>query len=125
MGGLNPVNVPPGPLFVLMSWDLFVASMATKQTAAPAYWEGNISFGSYQPTGSMSGLDLIVDTNLPARTALLGMKNGATWYDLPGTPFSMRALNPTLLGLDIAVYGYGALGVQYPAAFTKTTVPAV
>jgi hypothetical protein len=75
------------------------------------------------PSVTMGGLAVQVDPNMPARTALLMLRNAATWYDLPGTPFSLRAVNVGQLGLDIAVYGYGALGVQYPGALAKTTVP--
>ena len=63
--------------------------------------------------------------NMPAKTALLYQSNAATWYDLPGTPFTLRAINVGQLGLDIGVYGYGALGVQYQGAIVKTTVPDV
>jgi hypothetical protein len=125
LAGLNPQLVPAGQLGMLVSWDLAVSSMGiVGGDNAPVFWDGSISFNGFLPSQTMGGLSIVADPNLPARTALLMQTNAATWYDLPGTPFSLRAVNVGLLGLDVAVYGYGALGVQYPGALAKTTVPA-
>lgn len=124
LGALNPDEVPAGGLFLAMSWDAFAGIMGVTVNEGPAFWSGNISFGSILPSTDMGGLSAFYAPGLPARTYLLGLRNAATWYDLPGTPFSLRAINVGQLGLDIAVYGYGALGVQYPGALVKTTVPA-
>jgi hypothetical protein len=122
-GGLDPTKVPAGGLFLAVSWDVWVSMVGIKTDDGPAFWNGTISFGDILPTANASGLSIIVSTSLPARTYLLGLRNAATWYDLPGTPFSLRAINVGQLGLDVGVYGYGALGVQYPGALVKTTVP--
>lgn len=118
---LNPANVPPGRFFLAVSWDQAVSLIGTKEADGPAFWDGSISFGTNLPTADMGGLVVFVDPNLPAATYLLGQSQAATWYDLPGSPQSIRALNVGQLGLDVGVYGYGALGVQYPGAFAKAT----
>lgn len=123
MGGLDPTKVPAGGLFLAVSWDVWASIMGVKTDDGPAFWSGSISFGSVAPTSDLGGLSLFYAPGLPARTYLMGLRNAATWYDLPGTPFSLRAINVAQLGLDVAVYGYGALGVQYPAALVKTTQP--
>lgn len=123
-GGLDPTKVPPGGVFLAVAWDVWVSMMGITVNDGPAFWNGTISFGSILPTADVGGLSIIVSTNLAAGTYLLGLRNGATWYDLPGTPFNLRAINVGQLGLDIGVFGYGALGVQFAGAFVKTTVPA-
>jgi hypothetical protein len=123
MAGLDPTKVPAGGLFLAVSWDVWVGMMGVTVNDGPAFWSGDIAFGSMLPTANAGGLSIIVSTALPAATYLLGLRNGATWYDLPGTPFSLRAINVGQLGLDVAVYGYGALGVQYPGSLVTTTVP--
>lgn len=123
VGALSPATTPPGGLFLAMSYDVGVGLIGVPRDEGPAFWDGNVSFGSFTPTMTTGGLSAFVDPNMPARTYLLGHRQGATWYDLPGTPFNLRAVNVGLLGLDVAVYGYGALGIQYPGAFAKTTVP--
>lgn len=124
LGALDPSEVPAGGLFLAMSWDAWAGIMGVTTNDGPAFWSGSVSFGSILPTSDLGGLSAFYAPGLPARTYLMGLRNGATWYDLPNTPFSLRAINVGQLGLDVAVYGYGALGVQYPGAFVKTTVPA-
>ena len=124
VGALSPATTPPGGLFLAMSYDMGVGLIGVPRDEGPAFWDGSVSFGSFTPTVNAGGLSAFVDPNLPARTYLLGHRQGATWYDLPGTPFDLRAVNVGLLGLDVAVYGYGACGIQYPGSFAKTTVPA-
>lgn len=124
IGALDPAEVPAGGLFLAMSWDAWAGIMGVTVNDGPAFWSGNVSFGSILPTADMGGLSAFYAPGLLASTYLLGLRNAATWYDLPGTPFSLRAINVGQLGLDVAVYGYGAMGVQYPGALVKTTVPA-
>jgi len=125
IGGLSPATTPPGGLFCAVSHDVGVGLIGVPRDEGPAFWDGHVNFGRMTPEVTTdAGLSVFVDPNLPARTYLAGHRQGATWYDLPGTPFNLRAVNVGLLGLDIAVYGYGALGIQYPDAFTKTQQPA-
>ena len=124
MSAMDPTKVPAGPLFLAVSYDVGVGMIGVQKNDGPAFWDGSINFGSYQPSATMSGLQVIVSTNLPARTYLLGSRSSATWYDLPGAPFNLRAINVGHLGLDVAVYGYGACGVQYPGSLVKSTQPA-
>lgn len=122
---LDPTKVPAGSMGALVSWDLGVGAMGIKGADnIPVFWNGSVNFGSYMASTEMGGLTVQVDPNLSAGTAILMLTNAATWYDLPGTPFSLRAINVGQLGLDVGVYGYGALGIQYPGAVAHTTVPA-
>jgi hypothetical protein len=120
VAALSPATTPPGGLFLAMAYNVGAGLIGVKRDDGPAFWDGAVSFGSFTPTTTVGGLTAFVDPNLPASTYLLGHRQGATWYDVPGTPFRLQAVNVGLLGLDIAVYGYGALGIQYPGAFVKT-----
>jgi len=121
LGALNPANVPPGRLFLAAPWAAAAALAGVTAMEGPAYWTLNIDLGSYLPDMSAAGLPIIIDPNLPANTYLLGLSSAATWYDTPGVPYTLQAVNVGQLGLDLAVYGYGAFGVQYPGALVKTT----
>jgi phage head maturation protease len=118
---LDPANVPSGQLFLAVPWSAAAGLIGVTAQNAPAYWSMTIDIGSFVPDTNVAGLPTIIDPNLPANTYLLGMTSAATWYDTPGVPYTLQALNVGQLGLDLAVYGYGALGVQYPAALVKTT----
>jgi hypothetical protein len=122
IGALSPATTPPGGLFLGVAYNVGVGLIGVTRDQGPAFWDGQVTFGRMTPeVTNDAGLTVFVDPNLPADTYLAGHRQGATWYDLPGTPFNLRAVNVGLLGLDIAVYGYGALGIQYPGAFTKAT----
>jgi hypothetical protein len=124
-GALNPANVPPGGLWLGLSWDVAVQTIGIVGEAnTPVYWSGSIDLGSFTSDVSAGGLQTFVDPHAPAGTMLLGMKNAATWYEISGTPFNLKVVDINLLGLDVAVYGYGALGVQYPGAFVKMATTA-
>jgi len=123
VSALDPTKVPAGGLFLAVSWDVWAGLIGVTQDNGPAFWSGTVSFGSMLPSAELGGLSVFYAPGLPARTYLLGLRNAATWWDLPGTPFSLRAVNVGQLGLDVAVYGYGACGVQYPGALVKTTQP--
>lgn len=124
VAGLNPALVPAGGFFLATSWDVYASMMGVTVNNGPAFWQGSMSFGSMLPSATIGGLSVFYAPGLPARTYLFGLRNAATWYDLPGTPYSLRAINVGQLGLDVAVYGYGACGIQYPAALVKTTQPS-
>lgn len=125
IGALDPATAPPGGYFACIAQDVGVGLIGLTRDEGPAFWDGHVNFGRFTTEVSNdAGLSVFVDPNMPARSYLVGYREGATWYDLPGTPFNLRAVNVGLLGLDVAVYGYGALGIQYPGAFAKTTVPA-
>jgi hypothetical protein len=123
-GALNVNKVPAGGFSLAVSWDQWVNMIGVTVNDGPAFWNGSISFGEMLPHADAGGLSIYVESSLPVGTYLLMQRSAATWYDLPGTPFSLRAINVGQLGLDVGVYGYGAVGVQYPYALVKATVPA-
>lgn len=52
--------------------------------------------------------------------ALVGIKAGATFYELPGVPIRVEAVDMVNGGVDAGVFGYYATNVHAPGAFTKT-----
>lgn len=121
---MSPTAVPAGRLFMAVSYDIAAAMIGVTAQNGPAFWGGDINLANFTPDANVGGLDVIIATAFPARTYLLGMSTAATWYDAPGVPYTLQAVNVGKLGLDIGLYGYGALGVQYPGAFVKTTQPS-
>jgi hypothetical protein len=76
--------------------------------------------GTIAPTaleGSVAGMRLAVDGNLPADTAILGDSAAAEFFEQVGGMVS--ALEPTILGTAIAFYGYAATCIVRPAALVK------
>jgi len=117
IGALDPEGTPAGPLFLSLAWDLLPAWISLADQDRPAFWDGRVQFGSMVPTLSADGLTVMIDRDLPAGAALLGSALGATWYERPGSPVEIRAVDVSVAGVDVGVVGYGALSVEYPGAF--------
>lgn len=117
---LNPLTTPPGPMFVAMSYDVYVGAIGVTGLNGPAFWGMNLNLGEMTP-GVTSTPDFVVDANLPAKTMILGSKNAATTYGGPSTSADVRVVDVGLLGYDIGVYFFAALAITYPTGFAKLT----
>lgn len=85
----------------------------------PTVNPGN-ALGNIQPTsfaGSIAGMRLVVDKNFPAGTAILGDSLYVESYETIGGQVS--AMEPSVLGTQIAFYGYMAWKVLVPEAFIQ------
>lgn len=128
LAGLNPNVTPPGQLFVGMSFDVGAVMFGVTADKGPAFWSGSLSMsGGGGPDADMSGagLHLYVDWDLPAKTMLAGSRPAATWYEDPTSPADVRVVDVSLLGVDVGVYGFGALIIEFPQAFAKTTFTTI
>ena len=67
VGALAPATTPPGGLFLSMSYDVGVGLIGVPRDEGPAFWDGNVNFGTFTPTMTTGGLTVFVDPNLPAR----------------------------------------------------------
>jgi hypothetical protein len=123
LAALDPAVTPAGPLFVAMSYDVALPLVSVTQANGPAFWEGRMDFGSSLPTVSGGGMSMFIDWNLPAKTMLAGSTQAATVHLSAGAPADIRVVDVSLLGLDVGVYGFLAITVEYPAAFAKMTLP--
>jgi HK97 family phage major capsid protein len=85
------------------------------------------ALGSISPTsmmGTVAGMRLVVDKYLPAGTAILGDSTYVETYETVGGQVSV--MEPSVLGTQMAFYGYIAWLVLDPNAFVKITgVPVI
>jgi len=80
------------------------------------------ALGSISPTsmsGSVAGMRLVVDKHLPAGTAILGDSTYVETYETIGGQVSV--IEPSVLGTQMAFYGYIAWLVLNADAFVKIT----
>lgn len=128
IAALDPNLTPPGQLFVGMSFDVGAAMFGVTTNNGPAFWSGSLNLGggaSQDASMSGAGLNLYVDWDLPAKTMFAGSRPAATWYEDPTSPADVRVVDVSLLGVDVGVYGFGALIVEFPKAFAKTTFTVI
>ena len=92
----------------------------------PTVAPGN-AMGAITPTnmfqGSVAGLRLAVDGHFPAGTAIIGDNAAVEFYETVGG--QVQAVEPSLLGVAIAFYGYMADCIIAPTALVKLTPPVV
>lgn len=80
------------------------------------------ALGSLGPTtmqGSIGGIRIAVDKNLPAGTAIIGNSSFVEVYETVGGQVS--AIEPSIMGTTVAFYGYAAWLVLDPKAFVNLT----
>jgi hypothetical protein len=116
---LDPTTTPPGQMFLAMGWGVGTSMIGPKRDDAPAFWDASISLGTFLPNETAAGLAIFVDPNMPTDMMLLGSRQAATWHESAGAPADIRVVDVSLLGLDVGVYGYGALTIEYPGALVK------
>jgi hypothetical protein len=116
---LSPETTPPGPLWLGMAYNVGVSLVSVTEQEGPAFWEGSLNFGDMTPDVDGGGLNMFIDWNLPADTMILGSQQSATWHQSAGAPADIRVIDVSLLGLDVGVYGYVCLTIEYPAGLVK------
>jgi hypothetical protein len=119
LAALSPETTPPGPLWLGMAYNVAVPLVSVTEQNGPAFWEGSLNFGDMTPNVAGGGLNMFIDWNLPADTMLLGSQQSATWHQSAGAPADIRVIDVSLLGLDVGVYGFVALTIEYPAGLVK------
>jgi HK97 family phage major capsid protein len=90
-------------------------------TAAPANSMGDVTPGQF--AGSIAGMRLAVDSHFPPRTGIIGDNLATEFYETVGG--QVQATEPSLLGTQIAFYGYMADCVVEPNALVKLIAPAL
>lgn len=130
VASFDPTKAPGGSLFVGMSWDVGATMIGVTAQNGPAYWDASINFSSLPQAQTAGGINIYVDRQLPAKTVLAGFSNAVTWYEDPTAPAEIRVVDVSLLGVDAGVYGYAALGANFPLAdtvrkITYTTLPTL
>jgi HK97 family phage major capsid protein len=80
----------------------------------------NNAMGNMNPStmgGTVAGIRMVVDGNFPTGTAILGDSTFVETYETVGGQVS--AIEPSVLGTQVAFYGYMAWVVLEAAAFTR------
>jgi hypothetical protein len=130
LGEFSPTGTPAGGLFVSVAWDVYCSELVTMTEAdKPAWWDGSVSMGGpNDATASVSGsVNVVVDASLPAGDVLMGASQGASLWENQGAPAQIRVVDVGALAVDVAVYGYHAVSVEYPGAValgSYSTAPA-
>ena len=88
--------------------------------ANPSNAAGVVSQGT--TSGTVAGLQLVVDPNLTNPNAKVYPSGASTFYEAAGAPVQVSVQDVSSLEVEVAVYGYVALANKYPTAMRQLTV---
>jgi uncharacterized protein len=111
---VSPTSTQPSPSFQSLLSAEDDAERPLFAAAAPQNAAGLITQGS--TNGTVAGLNLVVNPNVPNNYAYVYPSAFATFYETPGSPIRVETRYADDLSVDVSVYGYVALAVKYPTA---------
>jgi HK97 family phage major capsid protein len=80
---------------------------------------GNLT-GSFPSVG---GLQLVISRGLPADTVIVGDSQSLLTAETPGAPVDLRAVEPSIGGLEVGIIGAFLAEIVEPGAFAELTPP--
>lgn len=109
------------PTFVLISRDLLPQAFTLTRDTVPALLALSLGLDG---TGQVDNVQLRATSALPAGTVVVGARQAMTWYELPGSPIRVEAVDLVKGGVDAGVFGYYATIANNAAALRRVTVAA-
>jgi HK97 family phage major capsid protein len=70
-------------------------------------------------SGNLLGLQPVVDPNAPAGTIMVCWSGAFRTMESPGAPVQIRALEVSILGYEVGVYGFAAFAPRQPAGIVR------
>jgi HK97 family phage major capsid protein len=75
--------------------------------------------GGAAGAGNLLGLAPIVDPNAPPGTIMVAWSGAFRTMESPGAPVQIRALEVSILGYEVGVYGFAAFAPRQPAGIVR------
>jgi HK97 family phage major capsid protein len=82
---------------------------------------GNLATGSFP---SLGGLRFVISAGLPAGTVIVGDFDALLCAETAGSPVELRAVEPSIGGVEVGIIGAFACAIADPGAFAELTAPA-
>lgn len=119
-GALAVIAAQATPSFAIVAPDIYRGVIGTPHSEALEYFSAAVGLED----GQSAGFRIIPDARLAARQVIVGAKEAAVAWELPGSPIRVSIPDLVKGGVDEGFFGYIATGVTYPAAIVKATVAA-
>ena len=104
------------PSFALVAPDLYRDFILTRKDDSLAFLDTQLSVLT---GGSIGGFSVQASSAIPAGSVLVGSRNAATVYELPGAaPIRVEGLDVSKGGIDPSLHGYFATVINNPAALS-------
>jgi hypothetical protein len=110
--GIESVIDTTVPTFAVVANNMYRELLTTSNNDALAYLNASIGLES----GTAAGFTIVPSASLSDGEVLIGSRESATAYELPGSPVRVEGLDMVLGGIDIGMFGYYATVVNSEAA---------
>jgi hypothetical protein len=112
MDGVEAIIDVAVPTFAIIATDLYRELLLTTDNNALAYLSASLGIES----GSGAGFAIVPSDQLDAGNVLVGAREAATSFELPGVPIRVEAENVALGGFDMGIFGYHVSAVTNASA---------
>jgi len=72
--------------------------------------------------GNIAGLNLVISPGLPAKTVIVGVAQQLLAAETPGAPVQLRAVEPSIAGMQVGIIGAFVAKVVETGAFVKLSI---
>jgi hypothetical protein len=112
MDGVEAIIDVAVPTFAIIATDLYRELLLTTDNNALAYLSASLGIES----GSGAGFAIVPSDQLESGNVLVGAREAATSFELPGVPIRVEAENVALGGFDMGIFGYHISAVTNASA---------
>jgi hypothetical protein len=112
MDGVEAIIDVAVPTFAIIATDLYRELLLTTDNNALAYLSASLGIES----GSGAGFAIVPSDQLESGNVLVGAREAATSFELPGVPIRVEAENVSLGGFDMGIFGYHVSAVTNASA---------
>ena len=116
-GALAVIDAGYTPSFALVSSAIFRTLLITPKDKVLEFLNSAIGLEE----GSLAGFKIVPHASLTAKRVIVGAKEAATVFELPGSPVRVEGLDVAHGGIDPALYGYIATLINDPKALASVT----
>lgn len=109
------------PTFILIARDLLGEAFGLTRDTVPALLAMTLGLDG---TGAVDGVRIASHSAVPSGTVIVGARQAMTFYELPGSPIRVGAVDLVNGGVDEGVFGYYATIANHAAALQAVTVAA-
>lgn len=117
-GALAVVAAQAVPSFAVVAPNVFRDILGTSHSDALEYFDSVVNLTE----ASGPGFTIVPDARLTAGQVVVGAREAATAWELPGSPIRVSLPDLVKGGIDQAFFGYIGVGVTYPAGVVKATI---
>lgn len=105
LDGVDAIIYDAVPTFAVVAKDIYRSLITTPAMDGLAYLNASLGLES----GSLAGFQIVPSARLNAGEVIVGAREAATSYELPGSPLRVEAENISKGGVDVGLFGYHAV----------------